>query len=147
MSINYSLLACLTSDEVTLVKGVFTNESRYDGKQPKEYTYKTTRKDLAKDDLCVVQCIGESAQFGFAVIKLTKINVEVDVSTIVYNWLVDKLELEDFNEKLAAEEALISKVKNAQKVSKKQQLLAALDIADNTHLKLSDFRAHGFKGI
>lgn len=147
-NVNYSMLSVLTSDEVILVSGIFSDEQRAYGGAPKEYTFKTTRKDLLKDDLCIVQCAGQSASYGFSVIKITKVDVPLDVSVAHgFKWVVDKLELEEFNEKLEAEAALIAQVKSAQKVTKKQQLLAALGIADvNTPLKLSDFRSHGFKG-
>jgi hypothetical protein len=141
MSINYSLLSTLTSDEVTIVGAVFDGEPGPYREKPKVYHFKTTIKDLAVDDLVVAETAGANASFGLAVVKIVALNVEPDYNTgMTFKWLVSKVDLKGFEELKEAEAKLISSVKTAQKQTKKQQLIAALGITPEGSLRLSAFR-------
>lgn len=152
---NYSTLSFLTSDEVIGINCVFQGKSNLDVAYPKgiddglrskaylkrkKYTYKTTDKSIKVGDLVVVQCEGESKNYGYAIVEVVETNVEIDFNTeISYKWIVNKVEAEKLELTIKAEEALIDKVKRVEKIAKKQQLLLALGLSGVTDLKLSDF--------
>lgn len=141
-------MAFLASDDIIAVSCVFENaepvftdygnprNKNKTNTQPKRYTYKTTMQDLEKGDLVLAECGGSSNTFGFCVVKVVAINVEVDFDDKETNfrWLVSKLDLEQHRETLETEKKLISKIRGERFKSNRAKVRELLGLTELTSL-------------
>lgn len=116
-SMNNSMIVFLINDSARAIMAQYE-----DGKQP--YMFKTLDPTIKKDDLVVVQT---GTRHGYTVVKVTAVDVDVDFeSGVELKWVVDKVDLTDFETTLELEAQAASAVQQAELRRKKAALRETL---------------------
>lgn len=148
-NINYSTMAFLAGDKVRAISCVFTKyksakvdlRDYEDEDAETKYTYKTTDASIKVGDFVVVQNNAKDANWGMKIVKVTAVDVEVDLSNSTsYKWVVSKVDTDQFEANLAAEETLVSEVKKLEMKTKRKQLREALGIEGLETLSIAQFK-------
>jgi hypothetical protein len=147
---NTSALVMALDDDVMAVECVFCQTQAhidyddYDwdndtkSEQSKKYTYKTVDKTIKEGDLVIVEYGNGRTQFGYYIVKVTKVNVNVDFknNSIKYKWVVGKVDTDLIKAIKKSENDIIDKVKSTEKKFQKKQIFEALGV-DTSELKLN----------
>lgn len=94
--------------------------------------FKTMDKTIVKDDLVLIPT---NTRHGFTVVKVTELDVEVDInSPVPIQWIAAKLDLTDHFALLANEKVANSQINHAQAIQQRKKLLA--DLAESSGLDI-----------
>lgn len=130
---NYSALAYLSDENITGVAVRFHDSLS-------EYTFKTKEK-LKIGDLVVVE---SPRDFRFALAKVVQLDTPLELNSgLKYKWVVQKVDLDSFEELLEKEKELIKTVSKMETQSKRQKMREVLGLSNVELPKLTDCRGDG----
>lgn len=129
-----SLVNSLVNEDIKYVSCVFStgdetfNDDRAKNyKNSKTYTYKTNIQDLKVGDLVVVECQGNSSNFGFAIARVVTIDEEPEyTASIHYKWVVGKVNLDEFTQLKIEEDMIVANIKQLEKKAKHAHILSEM---------------------
>lgn len=129
MTTNYSAIAALLSDDVVGYGCSFTALTKTGKATSKVYVFKGLRDSYEAEDCVVVPGASD-----YAVAYIVEANLELDFdSTLVYKWVIDKVDFTAYDDIIEQEESAIDKIKSAKKRKGREEIKEALlaDVADD----------------
>lgn len=128
--LNKSLAVFLVDESVRAIKVAFGTAGKF-------YTYKTTDKSIKVGDFVLV-----NTQRGYSVVEVKYVDIQntldFEDTSIEYTWIVQKLDLTDYQEKMKREVQLQESINHLVFQGKKQQMLEVLK-KSNVDLKQLTF--------
>lgn len=135
-----SLIVFLINDTVRAIK------ARYE-ETGAETIFKTLDQTIKVDDFAVVQ---SGTRHGMTVVKVSSVDVDIDLeSNVDVSWVVQKIDMANFNVTLDQEARAISAVQAAEKARKRDELrkslfanhentIAALELANHVEADVTE---------
>ena len=128
-AMNYSTSIFLINDDVRALYVIFAPDGSNDGNKQQRYMVKTFDRSVEAGDYVVVP---STMGHKLAIAKVTEVDVEVDFdSTTILPWVIQRVELNNFNEMVAQEEVAIKAIRDAHFLQRKKSLAATLSEATN----------------
>lgn len=123
---NNSTVVFLINDDVRAIKAIYEPTGA-------AMTFKTMNQSIRVDDYVVVQT---NTRHEMTIVKVTEVDVDVDLeSSTKMDWVVDTVDLRNFNVVLEQERTAIAAVQSAQKRKKREELRAALFRDNDENIK------------
>ncbi len=104
--------------------GVTFKDTKYAEGHQKIYTYKTTRTDLKVDDFAIVE-----ANDALKIVKIVEVHDKNKIdsdSTIVFKWLVDKVNLAAYQALFESDDTALEHIKDDLRTKRAQVILQEL---------------------
>lgn len=139
---NLSTAVFLINDTARAILAIYEKDEK-DRKAPRTM-FKTFDPTIKVDDYIVVP---SGTRHGITTVKVVEVDVEVDFdSSTKVDWVIGKVEMADYEQIKAQEEAALEAIRSAEKAKKKRELREALFLDNAEKIKALPISQIGHSG-
>ena len=122
---NYSASITLIDERVRVIDVKFVNTAR---ETPKICSYKSLDPNIGVGDLVVVPALYQDGKSRFSVAEVVGVDgeLEIDSKEIEYKWVVQRVNMSDYNDVLIREKAAIDILRKADRKQRRINLAKTL---------------------